>query len=80
MGAGALQRALAHRLALSPVCTVYQSWQPPWHTVPTIEGRAMMNGSIGGWYSGMDSGGWMFGVLILVVVIIAAAVVISRRK
>jgi hypothetical protein len=43
-------------------------------------GRAMMNGSMGGWYSGMDSGSWMFGVLILVIVIIAAVVVVSRRK
>ena len=40
----------------------------------------MMNGSMGGWYTGMDSGGWMVGVLILVVVIIAAAVIVSRRK
>ena len=40
----------------------------------------MMNGSMGNWYSGMDSGNWMFGLVILVVVIAAALVVVSRRK
>ncbi len=40
----------------------------------------MMNGSMGGWYSGMGSGGWMFGIAVLAVVIIAAAVIMSRRK
>jgi hypothetical protein len=50
------------------------------NVVLTTEEHAMMNGSMGGWYSGMDSGNWMVGILILVVVIIAAAVVVSRRK
>ena len=39
----------------------------------------MMNGSMGTWYSGMHSGGWM-GVLILAVVIVVLAVVYSRKK
>ena len=40
----------------------------------------MMNGSMGGWYSGMGSVGWTFCVLILVVVLVAIAIIVSRRK
>ncbi len=41
----------------------------------------MMNGQMSSWYSGMGSGNWMFGILILAVVIIAvAAVIVSRKK
>lgn len=40
----------------------------------------MMNGAMGEWYSGMGSGNWMFGILILVVVIAAVAAVGASRK
>lgn len=41
----------------------------------------MMNGTMDGWYSGMSSGNWMVGVLILAVVIVGVvAVVAARRK
>jgi len=43
-----------------------------------IEVNVMMNGSMDGWYMGMGSGGWMFGLLL--VVIVAAVVVMVRRK
>ena len=40
----------------------------------------MMNGMMGGWYSGMGSVGWTSCILVLVVVIAAVAVIVSRRK
>ena len=40
----------------------------------------MMNGDMSGWYSGMGSGNWVFGTLILVVVIVAVATVIASRR
>jgi hypothetical protein len=41
----------------------------------------MMNAQMGGWYSGMASGNWMFEIVILIVVIVGAvAVIVSRKK
>ena len=31
----------------------------------------MMNSTMDGWYSGMGSGNWMFGILILAVAVVA---------
>lgn len=39
----------------------------------------MMNSQMDGWYSGMGSGSWMFGILILAVVLVVAFIV-SRKK
>lgn len=40
----------------------------------------MMNGDMGGWFSGMGFGGWGFVILILVVVVVAFATMVASRN